>query len=198
MALTIYAPYMFSEWEDLVCHSLLDRHFGMELHRPNRVSLPAVSGCLKMIPQRNHLNELRDILDLATQHDESPRTSSVVNKDDFRVMMDVQHFKPEEIEVKIVDNHLVVTAKHEDKRDDHGWVSRQFVRRYQLPEDINAELLSSKLSSDGLLTIVAPKMQPLKDKTERTLQIECTGKPFENKKQEKPKMFEQNKMEKSE
>lgn len=193
MALTV-GPFMFCDWEDMVCRSLLDQHLGMELHRPKRLSLPAVSGCLKMVPRRNHFDELRDMLDLATQRHESPRASSV-DKDDFQVVVDVQHFKPEEIEVKVVDNQLVIAAQHEDKRDDHGWVSRQFIRKYQLPEDINAEGLASRLSSDGLLTIVAPKLQPLKDKTEKTLQIECTGKPFVSKKQEKPKTLEQNEVE---
>lgn len=185
---------MFCDWEDLACRSFLDQNFGVKL--PKRLSLPAetVSGCLKMIPQWNHLDQLIDILDLTTHRHESPQALSV-NKDDFQVVLDVQHFKPEEVEVKIVDNHLVVAAKHEDKRDDHGWVSRQFVRKYQLPKDVNVEHLTSKLSSDGLLTIVAPKMQSLNE-TERTLKIECTGKPFLNKKQENSKTLEQNNVEK--
>nr|XP_012215271.1 PREDICTED: alpha-crystallin B chain-like [Linepithema humile] len=95
---------------------------------------------------------------------------------DFQLILDVQYFEPHEIKVKVVNNYLVVTAKHEDKQDEHGLVSRQFTRRCELPENCNIEQLTSKLSSDGILTIASK--QPPKDKIEKTVRIECTGKPF--------------------
>ncbi|XP_071576743.1 protein lethal(2)essential for life-like [Temnothorax nylanderi] len=110
------------------------------------------------------------------------------------VVLDVQHFEPE-ISVKIVDDHLVVEAKHEDRQDRHGWVSRQFVHRYPLPQDIDVNNMMSKLFSNGLLALVAPKKRPLKDESVRTLRIECTGKPFVQK-QEKSKTLEQGEKEK--
>jgi len=178
-------PFMLYDLDDF-CRSLTDRNIGLEVRQPKRMSLATtVNG--NMSRRNRDLDQLRDILDLVSRHYESTSRTPPVNRDDFQVVLDVQHFKPEEIEVKIVDNYLVVAAKHEDREDDHGWISRQFVRRYELPKDVNVEGLTSRLSSDGLLTIVAPKVQPLKDETERTLQIECTGKPFLNKKQEKPK-----------
>ncbi|KAL0124467.1 hypothetical protein PUN28_006363 [Cardiocondyla obscurior] len=183
-------PFILYDWEDLATPSLLEHAFGLE-RQPKRHPVETVNGCLRLVPQQNHsLNELRNLLELAARRSEISRAPAI-NKDDFRVVLDVQHFNPEEIDVKIVDKHLVVTAKHEDKRDDHGWVSRQFVRRYQLPDDIHVDQLTSQLSSDGLLTIAAPKMHTLKDETERTLKIECTGKPFVAEKQEKPKASEQ-------
>ncbi|XP_071576741.1 protein lethal(2)essential for life-like [Temnothorax nylanderi] len=174
-----------TDWEDLMCQSLLDQL--LDGRRAKR--LPAESVSQKLIPQRrDELDELRDMLKLAIRRCENP--SPAVNKDDFQVVLDVQQFKPEEISVKIVDDHLVVEAKHEDRQDRHGWVSRQFVRRYPLPQDIDVDNMTSKLSSDGLLTLVAPKKRPLKDESVRTLRIECTGKPFVQK-QEKPKTLEQ-------
>lgn len=54
-------------------------------------------------------------------------------------------------------NAVVVEGKHEERADDHGYISRHFVRRYVLPEQYNLEQINSSLSSDGVLTISAPK-----------------------------------------
>lgn len=69
------------------------------------------------------------------------------------MMVDVSHFAPEEIAVKTVDNTIVVTAKHEDRPDDLGFISRQFSRKYLLPKDIDPLTVTSSLSPEGILTI---------------------------------------------
>lgn len=71
--------------------------------------------------------------------------------------MDVQQFKPEEINVKTAGDYITVEAKHEERSDEHGFVSRQFTRRYLVPQDVNKDAITSTLSSDGVLTIHAPK-----------------------------------------
>src|SRR5690625_2395721 len=73
--------------------------------------------------------------------------------DKYQIMVDVSHFAPEEISVKMVDQTIVVTGKHEDKADNFGYVSRQFSRKYLLPSDVEPETVSSTLSADGILTI---------------------------------------------
>lgn len=50
-----------------------------------------------------------------------------------QVILDVQQFTPNEITVKTTDKHIIVEGKHEEKADEHGYISRHFVRRYQLP-----------------------------------------------------------------
>ncbi|CAL1673153.1 unnamed protein product [Lasius platythorax] len=193
-------PLLFSDWwEDLEHpHSLLDQNFGLNV-RPKQLLLsPArtnTSLFLDAVPRRNPtVNQLKALVELIQQRENNGPPP--VNKDDFQIVLDVQQFEPHEIEVKIVDNYLVVTAKHEDKRDEHGWVSRQFVRKCKLPEDSNNEQLTSRLSTDGLLTIVAPKKQPLKDEMERTIQIDRTGKPFVNEQRENSKKSKQSDEEK--
>lgn len=69
----------------------------------------------------------------------------------------MQQFAPNEITVKAVDNTVVVEGKHEEKQDEHGFISRHFVRRYVLPKDVELNNITSSLSSDGVLTISAPK-----------------------------------------
>lgn len=70
----------------------------------------------------------------------------------------MQQFKPEDIGVKIVDNYLIVEGKHEEKEDKHGFISRQFTRRYKLPDNVKQEEIKSTISSDGILSITAPKV----------------------------------------
>jgi hypothetical protein len=74
-----------------------------------------------------------------------------------QVILDVQQFAPNEITVKTLDNTVIVEGKHEEKQDEHGYVSRHFVRRYVLPSDIEVNDIVSSLSSDGVLTVTAPK-----------------------------------------
>lgn len=92
--------------------------------------------------------------------------------------LDVQQFHPEEIKVKVVGKNVIIEGKHEEKEDEHGWISRQFTRKYLVPEQCDIDQLSSSLSSDGVLIISAPRKQlPEEEKKERVIQIEHTGQP---------------------
>jgi crystallin alpha B len=77
-----------------------------------------------------------------------------------QVILDVQQFAPSEITVKTLNNTVIVEGKHEEKQDEHGFVSRHFMRRYVLPGDIEVDSIVSSLSSDGVLTVTAPKKVP--------------------------------------
>lgn len=100
---------------------------------------------------------------------------SFVGKNGFQVSLDVQHFQPNEITVKTENNQVVVRAKHEEKQDDHGYISREFTRRYDLPEGFKSEDVTSTLSSDGVLTIKAPRRDPAVEGNVRQVQIQQTG-----------------------
>lgn len=74
----------------------------------------------------------------------------------FQMSLDVQQFKPEELSVNVKGDSVVVTGKHEETKDQHGFISRQFTRRYQLPETVDSNTLQASLSSDGVLQLTAP------------------------------------------
>ncbi|CAH2050921.1 unnamed protein product, partial [Iphiclides podalirius] len=93
----------------------------------------------------------------------------------FQVNVDVQHFAPEEVSVKVADGHVVVEGKHEERRDQHGYVSRRFVRRYALPQGCLPDTVQSSLSSDGILTVTAPKVLAMPSIGERIVPITPTG-----------------------
>jgi crystallin alpha B len=76
----------------------------------------------------------------------------------FTVSLDVHQFDPREITVKTIERSIVVEGRHEERPDDHGYVTRHFVRRYVLPEEYDADHVACAISSDGILTIAAPKV----------------------------------------
>ena len=172
-------PLLFSDWwEDLdEPHHLLDQDFGGGLHAHQLVASPRR---LQLRPrERRHpatLNYYRPWAELLRGNE---RGSSVLqsDKDKFQCTLDVQQFKPEEIEVKVVDKCVVVSAKHEEKKDEHGWISRQFTRKYLIPEQCDIDKVVSKLSSDGVLSIVVPRKEESKTKNEKNIKIELTGAP---------------------
>ncbi|XP_034938259.1 protein lethal(2)essential for life-like [Chelonus insularis] len=184
-------PKLFSHWWETLDrpHRLMDQHFGMTLN-PDRV-FREVDRAFRDFDRHFPSVYYRPWADLMRENDNRGCSVVKADKDKFQVTLDVQQFKPEEVNVKIVDNCVVVEGKHEEKQDDHGMISRQFVRKYMIPEQCDIEKTTSTLSSDGVLTITAPrKPEALESKKEKPIKIEHTGKPaVENR--EEPKRIAQ-------
>uniref|UniRef100_A0A914DL63 SHSP domain-containing protein n=1 Tax=Acrobeloides nanus TaxID=290746 RepID=A0A914DL63_9BILA len=77
--------------------------------------------------------------------------------DKWEVGLDASFFTPKEIEVKVVNNALMIHLRHEARTDQHGDVKREISRTYHLPDDVDATTLKSHLSQNGVLTISASK-----------------------------------------
>ncbi|XP_043279357.1 protein lethal(2)essential for life-like [Venturia canescens] len=177
-------PLLFSDWwEDLDRpHRIFDQDFGLAL-RPEQLLSPQVLDNLVLLPSRDRSNARHPLLYLRQRMNDLAKSSNTgtstvkADKDKFQVILDVQQFKPEEINVKVVDKFVTVEAKHEEKQDEHGWISRQFVRKYMIPEQCDVEQVTSTLSSDGVLSITAPRKDVPKLENERSIKIEHTGKP---------------------
>ena len=87
--------------------------------------------------------------------------------------MDTSQYKPDELMVNVVNHNLTVEAKHTDQSEDgRSFVSRQFLRRYTLPSDCKQDLVTSNLSSDGVLVISSPKMPPQMNTEGRSVPIQ--------------------------
>ncbi|OCT70439.1 hypothetical protein XELAEV_18037360mg, partial [Xenopus laevis] len=80
-----------------------------------------------------------------------------IDKDRFSVNLDVKHFSPEELKVKIVGDFIEIHGTHEERQDEHGFVSRDFQRRYKIPSDVDFQSITSTLSRDGVLTVSGPR-----------------------------------------
>ncbi|XP_062866574.1 alpha-crystallin A chain [Trichomycterus rosablanca] len=73
------------------------------------------------------------------------------DRDRFTVHLDVKHFSPEELQVKVADHYVEIQGKHGERQDDHGYISREFHRRYRLPSNVDQSVVTCTLSADGLL-----------------------------------------------
>ncbi|VVC25048.1 Alpha crystallin/Heat shock protein,HSP20-like chaperone,Alpha crystallin/Hsp20 domain [Cinara cedri] len=70
-----------------------------------------------------------------------------------------------------------VDGKHEERSDEHGFISRQFTRRYKIPDTVDPKLITSSLSSDGVLSVGAPKKVVNDKKEEISIPIIQTNEP---------------------
>ncbi|XP_044734962.1 protein lethal(2)essential for life-like [Chrysoperla carnea] len=146
---------------------LHDQHFGLGLRSDDLLEPFVVPSMLS----RNYYRPWRSALAKLDQG-----STVVADKEKFQVSLDVQQFAPNEIQVKAIDdNHIIVEGKHEEKQDEHGYISRQFTRRYVLPEGYDGKNIASSLSSDGILTISAPKLAIEGSAGERAIPITQTG-----------------------
>nr|AFX84562.1 21.9 kDa heat shock protein [Lygus hesperus] len=146
---------------------LYDQHFGLglgDIPSTRLPHLPAIrAGYLR--PWRN----------LAPP--ESGISTVKVDESQFKVSLDVSHFKPEELNVHVDGNgYVVIDGKHEERSDEHGLISRQFTRKYKLPETVDLDTLASSLSTDGVLTIAAAK-KTAADAQGRAIKIVQTNQP---------------------
>lgn len=147
-------------------HRLIDQDFGLALTTDDLLTA-AVAPMLS----RDYYRPWRQLANVARDVGSTIKS----DKEKFQVNLDVQHFAPEEISVKTSDGFVVVEGKHEEKQDEHGYITRQFTRRYALPEGCNPDAVESRLSSDGVLSIIAPKVAPQLKSSERAVPISQTG-----------------------
>ncbi|KAM9847286.1 heat shock protein beta-1 [Aulostomus maculatus] len=97
-------------------------------------------------------------------------------QDNWKVSLDVNHFSPEELVVKTKDGVVEITGKHEERKDEHGFVSRCFTRKYTLPAGTDIEKVTSSLSPEGLLTVEAPLVRPAIQSAETTIPVNVGNK----------------------
>ncbi|GMT25987.1 hypothetical protein PFISCL1PPCAC_17284, partial [Pristionchus fissidentatus] len=91
--------------------------------------------------------------------------------DSISVSMDVKDYKPEELKVSVIGQFIVIEAKHGEKKDDFGTIERHFIRRIPLPRGVLPEAVSSTLTTDGSLSIVALPPKPKDPSPPRSIPI---------------------------
>ena len=109
-------------------------------------------------PDHSKTNTLRSSFDNFDDFgDNSGMSRTFVDKDSFKIEVNVQNFKPEELIIKTVGQSVQVEAKHEEKTSDGAsFSSRNFSQSFTLPREVDPESVVSSLSKDGKLTIEAP------------------------------------------
>uniref|UniRef100_A0A1A8HGM0 Heat shock protein beta-1 n=1 Tax=Nothobranchius korthausae TaxID=1143690 RepID=A0A1A8HGM0_9TELE len=98
-------------------------------------------------------------------------------QDSWKVSLDVNHFSPEELVVKMKDGVVEISGQHEERKDEHGFISRSFTRKYTLPPTATLEKVTSSLSPEGILTVEAPLTHSAIESTETTIPVTVEKKP---------------------
>jgi len=90
----------------------------------------------------------------------------------FKISLDVKNFDPEDIKVKTVGDVVEIQGRHEEKKDEHGVVKRDFTRKYNIPSNVDPMTITSALSQDGMLTVQAPIKQAAIESGPRVLEVQ--------------------------
>lgn len=72
--------------------------------------------------------------------------------------------------MKVIGKQVQIEGKQEERTDEHGLISRHFVRKYHLPRGVDPETVHSSLNKDGQLHVEAPK-RVLEGPKERKLEL---------------------------
>lgn len=83
-----------------------------------------------------------------------------------QVKLSIHQFEPEELSVKVIDRYVHIEGRHEEKNDKIGFFTRQFTRRYFLPDGVQPESIRCTFNVDtSLLTVNAPVVlkKPVKE-----------------------------------
>lgn len=88
----------------------------------------------------------------------------------LQMALDVAQYKPEEINVKLCDNNLVVEAKTETSEND-SYHKAEFKRWIRLPEDVKHDAIKSTLTEDNKLVIDVPVNKPIENSRSRSIPV---------------------------
>jgi len=97
--------------------------------------------------------------------DETQAMKTTEDQHGHKVVMDVHDFMTGDIKVKVVDNKEVVVEGRVEKQDGGFRSTKSFCRRFNFPGKVDMEAVTSAMSSDGVLTITAPKSVKVTSKT---------------------------------
>lgn len=101
----------------------------------------------------------------------------------LQLELDVGHFKPEDLKIKLVGDNLVVEGTQE-LSDEDSHRRRQFKRWFKLPPDCKLDEIRSQLTEDNRLMIDLPSDKPMEQQKVRTVPIEVA----KGKESEQPKL----------
>jgi len=104
-----------------------------------------------MSPQeemRHSVKQTDDYKQAKTESVDATVLVKVKEGDEYKLVLNMQQYSPEEITIKLNGNELLVEANH---------AGEEFKQTHVIPEYVDLDLMSSSFSSDGILVIKAPK-----------------------------------------
>lgn len=122
-----------------------------------RISAPRESGGYK---RQEALEDSRHKIERSAvnkQSDGLPEPKIKHDKDKLEVQINVSEYKPEDLDVKVENNQLVISAKQETKEAGGGTRTRVFEQKFSLPPGVDPESVKSSLTRDNVLVVTASK-----------------------------------------
>lgn len=158
--------------------------------RKVRRTLPAYESPVSLMEDMsrhmaNTVNRMQDLVEemetldeIATRLDDNrPRRKredfAVVRRTEnggLQLALDVADYKPEDLQIKLVDDNLVIEAQSESSGKD-SYKRSHFKRWFKVPDDCKLEEIRSKVTDDNQLLIDLPLNKPIKS-NERSIPIE--------------------------
>jgi len=91
---------------------------------------------------------------------EDSRAGTITTEgDSYKIVLEVKDFQDGSLVIKSSGENVILVEGKLDRKTDNSTTMRRFHRRFVLPGHIKTELVTSALSSEGILTIVAPKKE---------------------------------------
>lgn len=97
----------------------------------------------------------KSALALASKADTAHNLQVSCSNDKFMIQLELPGFLPEDFNLKTKDDIILLEANHEGKGD--GSTTRKFQKEFKVPEGVLKDQLQSFYSSEGILTISAPR-----------------------------------------
>ena len=98
-----------------------------------------------------------------------PHPKVKYDDDKVCISIDCQNYKPEELDVKVEGNTIIITAKQEIK-EIGGTRTRVFEQKFTLPSGVKGDKVTSSIDRDGVLNIIAPKGNPAASTINQTIE----------------------------
>ena len=76
----------------------------------------------------------------------------------FSIEVDIQDFEPEDIDIKVEGDNIILAGRREIKRGSSSSV-RQFNQKFALPSGLDVSALTTAVTAEGMLVISAPQLE---------------------------------------
>lgn len=123
----------------------------------------------------NHLQRMaqRYVQPAAEENKHHIAANILEAEDAFHIQLFLAGFTRENIQIKLENNELVVSAKREKPQTDAQWISREvqygdFERRFTLAKTLEKDAIKAQFEN-GLLTLVVPKKA---EQLARTIEVQ--------------------------
>lgn len=115
---------------------------------------PAIKGRSKQAIENNSNQVFQQ--SAQTKGDGLPQPRVKYDDNTFQISLDAQMYRPDDLDVKVEGNNIIITAKQEVK-EAGGTRTRVFEQKFSMPSGVQGDKVSSSLTRDGVLVITAPR-----------------------------------------